>query len=153
MAVLLIAEDDDDVCLALRLLFTRAGFTVRTAPDGLSALVIAEAEHPDIVLTDLDMPGLTGLQLCQAIRQHPDLGSIPVAILSGSLQPGDPRAAAAHVCQVILKPFANTALVAAVQDLLAVGRHDHGAGPEPCLRAAVAPQLRTVSLTGAAPRG
>ena len=44
-----------------------------------------------MVLTDLNMPHLDGLQLCQAIRQNPTVADTPVAILSGGLQPGDPR--------------------------------------------------------------
>ena len=125
MAVLLIAEDDDDVCLALTRLFTRAGFEVLTAPDGASALRLAETQQPDVILTDLDMPALTGLQLCQAVRRHPELQDVPVAILSGSLQPGDPRTAGANLCGVFLKPYGSSDLVAAVQRLAGMGRHGH----------------------------
>ena len=107
MAVLLIAEDNADVCSLLERLFTRAGFTVLTAPDGLVALRMAVQRRPDVVLSDLDMPGMTGLQLCRAIRRDPVLRDIPLAILSGSLLPGDTRAAQAEVCGVMLKPFAN----------------------------------------------
>ena len=125
MAVVLVAEDNPEVRLVLELILTRAGFTVLTAPDGLTAWQIAVAEQPDVVLTDLDMPGLTGLQLAQMIRGHPDLTDTPIAILSGSLHPGDPRALQAHLCAVMLKPFSNAALVAAVRRLAEAGPHDH----------------------------
>jgi DNA-binding response OmpR family regulator len=59
MTVLLIAEDDD-ISRILRRLFTRAGFTVLHAPDRTQALHLARQTRPDAVLTDLDMPGLTG---------------------------------------------------------------------------------------------
>lgn len=98
MSVMLIAEDSADIRLVLTRLFTRAGFTVLTAPDGATALQTAIEAHPDVVVTDLDMPAMTGLQLCQAIRADPHLHNVPVGILSGSLLPGDPRAAAAQAC-------------------------------------------------------
>jgi CheY-like chemotaxis protein len=93
---------------------------------------VAREHHPDVVLTDLDMPGLTGLQLCAAIRAEPVLTDVPVGILSGSLHPGDPRAGEAHACGVWLKPCPNAELVAAVTSLAAAGRHDHRAVPSPC---------------------
>jgi len=132
MAVVLIAEDDVDVRAVLERLFTRAGFTVLSAPDGAAALRIAASARPDVVLTDLDMPHMTGLQLCAAIRADPVLADVPVAILSGSLRPGDPRAADAHACGAWLKPFATAELVAAVRDLLAAGCHDHHVTPARC---------------------
>jgi CheY-like chemotaxis protein len=132
MAVVLIAEDNEDVCSVLERLFVRAGFTVLTEPDGMAALHAAVTERPDVVLSDLDMPGMTGLQLCRAIRRHPALHDVPVAILSGSLLPGDPRAAEADVCRVLLKPFANNDLVRAVRHLVDGGRHDHGSDSSAC---------------------
>ncbi len=132
MAVLLIAEDNDDVCQVLERLFTRAGFTVLTAPDGMAALKTAVEKRPDVILTDLDMPGLTGLELCRAIRGHHELRDIPVAILSGSLMPGDSRAVDAGLCGVMLKPFNNKDLLVAVQHLVTHGRHNHTAEPSPC---------------------
>ncbi len=125
MTTILIAEDIDDVREVLHRLFTRAGFTVRTAPDGRAALELARRHSPDVVLTDLDMPHMDGLQLCQAIRQDPALAETPVAILSGGLQPGDPRTVDAHVCGVLLKPFANQDLVTAVRRLADTGRHQN----------------------------
>ena len=132
MAVVLIAEDNDDVCTVLKRILTRAGFDVVTAPDGTTALEMAIADHPDVVLTDLDMPGLTGLQLAQALRGHRGEPDVPILILSGSLQSGDPRAADAGLCDVMLKPFTNPALVAAVQHLADIGRHPHDHGSPPC---------------------
>jgi CheY-like chemotaxis protein len=132
MATVLIAEDNDDVSAILERIFTRAGFTVLTASDGMAALKTAIAEHPDVILTDLEMPRLTGLELCQAIRGHHELRDIPVAILSGALTPGDPRIADAGLCGVMLKPFINADLVAAVERLVTHGRHDHSLDPSPC---------------------
>ena len=125
MATILIAEDNTDVRILLDRLFTRAGHTVLQAPDGQAALQLARRHPPDVVLTDLDMPHLDGLGLCRAIRADPVLRDTPVAILSGGLQPGDPRTHHAHVCGVLLKPFTNEELVAAVTRLADAGAHAH----------------------------
>jgi CheY-like chemotaxis protein len=132
MTTLLITEDTDDVRELLYRLFTRAGFTVHTAADGQQALELARKHRPDAVLTDLDMPQLDGLQLCQALRSDPALCDIPVAILSGALQPGDPRTAESKACGVWLKPFNNNDLVAAVQHLAGLGHHAHHGAPACC---------------------
>lgn len=132
MAVLLIAEDNADVCMVLDRLLTRAGFTVLTAPDGLTAWQLVVAERPDVVLTDLDMPGMTGLQLARMIRGHPDLADTPIAILSGSLHLGDPRAVEAHLCTAMLKPFNSAVLVDAMRHLAEVGHHDHCGNASAC---------------------
>ncbi len=89
MAVILIAEDSPDIRTIPAPVFTRTGYTMLTEPDGAAAWHRAQAEHPDVVLTDLDMPYLNGLQLCH-IRRHPTLHTVPVAIPSGALLPGDP---------------------------------------------------------------
>jgi len=132
MTTLLIAEDTKDVRQVLQQLFTRAGFTVHTAADGQTALALARCHPPDVVLTDLDMPGLDGLQLCQAIRADPALRDTPVAILSGGITPDDPRTADSQACGVWLKPFSNNDLIAAVQHLADVGHHPHHGTPTCC---------------------
>jgi CheY-like chemotaxis protein len=131
MAVVLIAEDDDDVRTVLHRIFVRAGFTVLTEPDGAAALQRTLLERPDIVLTDLDMPGMNGLELCHAIRRADDIRDVPVAILSGGIQRDDPRLNETQLCGTLLKPFSSADIVAAVQRLLDAGPHRHTAGT-PC---------------------
>lgn len=132
VTVLLIADDDPDVRWALERTFVRAGFTVLTAADGIAALRIAVSERPDVVLTDMDMPRLTGLELCQAIRGHHEIADMPVAILSGRLMPGDTEVAAAGLCATMLKPFTNSELVSTVRMLADAGRHPHGPNDPSC---------------------
>ena len=131
MTVVLIAEDDDDVRTVLHRIFVRAGFTVLTEPDGAAALQRALHAHPDIVLTDLDMPGMNGLELCHAIRQADDVRDVPVAILSGGIGHDDPRLTETQLCGTLLKPFCAADIVAAVQRLLNTGPHRHTDGT-PC---------------------
>ena len=129
MAVVLIAEDDEDISLILARLLKRAGHTVLRAPDGQDALDLARQHHPDLVLTDLGMPRMDGLELTRAIREDATLADTPIAMLSGHLHPGDTKPYEAGVCAVMLKPCPNDKLRAVVQDLLERGPHGH-AGAE-----------------------
>lgn len=131
MTKLLIADDDEDVRFVLERIFSRADFTVYVAANGTAALQVATVVHPDVVLTDLDMPGMSGLDLCQAVRADPQLRDVPVAILSGSIQLGDRRPAQVDACRMLLKPIGNKELVAAVRALADEGRHEHG-DTSPC---------------------
>jgi CheY-like chemotaxis protein len=73
----------DDVLLELELertFFQRSGFRVLTATDGLSALALAIAELPDILVLDQFMPGLTGTQICARMRDRKDTRAIPIVI-------------------------------------------------------------------------
>ena len=129
MAAVLIAEDDEDIALILSRLLKRAGHTVRHAPDGARALEMAVAERPDVVLTDLGMPRMDGLELTRAIREHPELRDTPIVMLSGHLHPGDSAPIAAGVCAVLLKPCPNDKLREVIGELVELGAHGHqGAG-------------------------
>jgi len=132
MAVVLIAEDDDDIAMILTRLLKRAGHTVLHEPDGLAAFESAVANHPDLVLTDLGMPRMDGLELTRALRAHPDLERTPVVMLSGQLHPGDSLPAEAGVCAVLLKPCPNDRVVATVGEFLRRGAHQHGGATAEC---------------------
>jgi CheY-like chemotaxis protein len=136
MATLLIAEPDPDLREGLELLFARAGFTVHTAADGTAALDAARKDRPDVVLTNLDLQGMTGAELCGAIRADGELADTPVAILGRGLEHDDPHLAGAQLCGVLVEPFSNTELLAAIQRLAEHGRHDHAGRSSPCAASA-----------------
>jgi CheY-like chemotaxis protein len=137
MAVVLIAEDDADITVILTRLLTRAGHTVLHEPDGLAAFESAVANRPEVVLTDLGMPRMDGLELSRALRSHPDLAGVPIVMLSGQLHPGDSQPAEAGVCAVLLKPCPNDRVVATVDDLAQRGSHEHGDDTTECPRRSV----------------
>ena len=138
MAVVLIAEDDADIAVILTRLLKRAGHTVLHEPDGLAALESAVANRPDVVLTDLGMPRMDGLELTRSLRHHPELSGVPIVMLSGQLHPGDGQPAAAGVCAVLLKPCPNDRVVATVGELARCGKHRHGTDSCDCpIRSAV----------------
>jgi len=125
MAAVLIAEDDQDIASVLVRLLARAGHTVTHAPDGLTAFEHAVADRPDLILTDLGMPKMDGLDLTRSIRQHPDLAETPIVMLSGHLHPGDNGPYQAGVCAILLKPCPNDKLRTVIQEWLERGPHAH----------------------------
>lgn len=125
MAVVLVAEDDQDIAVILTRLLTRAGHTVVHRPDGLAAFEQARSERPDVLLTDLGMPRMDGLELTRAIRHHPGLCDLPIVMLSGHLHPGDTQPVEAGCCAVLLKPCPNDRLRDTVRELADRGPHAH----------------------------
>jgi two-component system, OmpR family, alkaline phosphatase synthesis response regulator PhoP len=78
----LVAEDDDDIRFALDLLLSMEGYVVVTAQDGEQALKLAKNENPDIIITDISMPKLTGVELTRLIRQDRCLAHKKVLAIS-----------------------------------------------------------------------
>jgi CheY-like chemotaxis protein len=116
--VIVVAEDHDDIRFVLQRALERAGHEVVATADGVAALDAVRRHRPDMVVTDVDMPHMTGLDLCRAIRADAELKHIPVVLASGSLLPGDERAAEVGASAMLLKPFLPAQLLACVAELL-----------------------------------
>jgi CheY-like chemotaxis protein len=84
MKKILIVEDDQLVASAYKKRFGEAGYAVEWAPDGLEGIKMVSATKPDIVLLDLLMPRLDGIEVLKYIRSHPDLKHLPVVVFSNS---------------------------------------------------------------------
>ena len=79
---ILLIEDEPDAREALTELLEHYGYNVRSVEDGMQALQEAVRSPPDLVITDLSMPGLTGLEVLQRFRALPELADIPVIVVS-----------------------------------------------------------------------
>lgn len=119
MAVIVTAEDNDDIRALSARSLRRAGHVVFPTSDGVDALAAVREHRPDVVVTDVDMPRMTGLELCRAIRADDDLKHTPVLVVSGSIELHDTRAADAGVTAVLGKPFAPDELLHHLDGLLA----------------------------------
>ncbi len=109
---------DDDLALADVVSFTlrRAGFDVVVAHDGLAALDRWQQENPDFIVLDLNLPKLSGLQVCQRIRAE---SNVPILILSVRGEDDDIVAGLAQGAdKYIVKPFSPRQLVAHIEALL-----------------------------------
>jgi CheY-like chemotaxis protein len=81
---ILVVDDDPDVLFALTETLTEAGYTVCGARDGIEALDSIEERRPDLIITDLLMPTMTGFELLGALHDDPALASIPTLIVTGA---------------------------------------------------------------------
>ncbi|MBC7591212.1 MAG: response regulator transcription factor [Salinibacterium sp.] len=112
---LLIADDDPQMLRALRITLTARGYEVVTAHDGKAALDAAINTHPDIIVIDLGMPGLTGIEVIEAIRGW---SSVPVLVVSGRSESWDKvEALDAGADDYVTKPFSADELLARIRAL------------------------------------
>ncbi len=80
---ILIAEDSRDGREMLQVLLGLKGYSVVTAADGRRALEVALESLPDLILLDLELPGLDGLSVARDLRRHSNFRSVPIIVLSG----------------------------------------------------------------------
>jgi predicted signal transduction protein with EAL and GGDEF domain len=83
-AKILVCDDDLNVRLLTRQCLEAEGMEVVEAADGPQSLEVFQSERPDLVFLDVEMPGMTGLEVCQRIRELPQGESIPIMIVTGS---------------------------------------------------------------------
>ena len=82
MKKILVVDDNLDTRELTHLHLTTEGFTVIIAADAREGLYMASVEHPDLIITDISMPGFTGLDMIKELRQQPDLANIPIIVLT-----------------------------------------------------------------------
>jgi two-component system response regulator MtrA len=119
MARILLAEDEADIRRLITLKLEQAGHVVRAFGDGAAALADARQHAPDLAVLDVVMPGMSGLEVCQGLRQDPATAAVPVIILTARVQQGDVDAGlAAGASEYIAKPFSPRELAMRVSALL-----------------------------------
>lgn len=116
----IIAADDER---ALRLLVSGTleicDYLVIEAENGLQALELARQEKPDLIILDVMMPGMSGLEVCKHIKTDPDLQGTKVLILTAKGQQSDKEAAKEVMADCYLsKPFSPAILLAMVEEVL-----------------------------------
>lgn len=79
MSKILIVDDEPSIVQVLQYNLTQAGHSALAAFNGKDALVLARTEHPDLVILDLMLPGLDGLEVCRALRRD---GDLPILMLT-----------------------------------------------------------------------
>ncbi|MBP7570427.1 MAG: response regulator [Acidobacteria bacterium] len=115
----LLVDDDRDTLALYGLILETFGFRVVPAENGRTALEAAAEDPPDIVVTDLAMPVMDGVELCVRLRSDPSTRAIPILAVSGQAWNGtDDQARRAGCDEVLLKPCLPDRLVDAVGRLL-----------------------------------
>lgn len=118
---ILVADDEIHITQVVTLKLRNAGFEIITAGDGEEAFELACQELPALIITDLQMPYLTGLEMCERLRQNPATAEIPALMLTArgySLAPAD--LAKTNIKKVISKPFSPRDLLKLVNEQLGI---------------------------------
>lgn len=113
--------DDDTALLGVLAKKLRLdGFAVRTASDPQTIVAeLRKLPSPDLILLDVGLPGISGFDLLEKLREHPKLGSIPVIMLTGYVSPQDIlRGMTSGADGYVSKPFQFDALTAAIETVL-----------------------------------
>lgn len=116
---ILVADDESHILNVVSLKLRNAGFRVVTARDGQEAFELAVSEMPDLLITDYHMPQLSGIELCQKLKQDPATSSIPAIMLTArgyQLEPGDTEQSG--ILRMLSKPFSPRQLLATVNEVL-----------------------------------
>jgi sigma-B regulation protein RsbU (phosphoserine phosphatase) len=131
--VALIVEDSRIQAKILENRLTQAGYVVYVAGDGAVALELARRHKPDVIISDIEMPRMTGYEFCRAIKQDPALQETPVVLLSTLSEAVDIiKGLDAGADNYVTKPYDLNYLLSRVESLLKapVGEQDAGAGSE-----------------------
>ena len=117
---ILIVEDEVDILRLLSTILSSFGdYGIFCASGGQEALRIAREESPDIIILDIQLPGMNGYEVCKLIRSDPAISDIKVLMLSGMTQDSDwQKAQEVGADGYIAKPFSSIALVEKVEELL-----------------------------------
>lgn len=116
----LIVNDEPDQLTLMGTLLHKAGYSVLTAEDGSAGLALARRERPDLVISDVSMPKMNGLEFCREIRADSELKTIPILLLSALQKDTDSVVAGlqAGADDYLEIPFDSTRLIAKVSRLI-----------------------------------
>jgi len=116
---ILVVEDDPDQLEAIRGNLKDAGFAIGTAANGVDALIKTRSVSPDLIVLDLVLPQLNGLDICRTLRENPATASIPVIMLTG-MDSYFTRVAGfeAGINVFLTKPYLPEELISKVEELL-----------------------------------
>ena len=121
MPTVLVVDDERQIATIARDYLTRAGFSVEIAADGATGLKVARQKHPDLVVLDLGLPRLSGLDVARALRRESD---VPIIMLTARVDESDRlRGFEIGADDYITKPFSPRELVARVGSVLRRARY------------------------------
>jgi len=113
---ILLVDDDEDIIKMNKLMLSELGFEVISASSGEEAIEKAGSESPDLILLDVMMPEIDGLQTLAMLKNKPETSSIPVLMLSGAGEKiAQNNAMLAGAADYIMKPFNSEMLLEAIK--------------------------------------
>jgi two-component system, OmpR family, phosphate regulon response regulator PhoB len=118
-AYVLVVEDEPDIAALVAYHLARESYRVRTAADGAEALRLVEQERPDLVVLDLMLPGVSGLDVLRELRARPDFENLPIVLLTARKEEQDRiEGLSLGADDYVAKPFSPQELVLRVAAVL-----------------------------------
>jgi two-component system, OmpR family, phosphate regulon response regulator PhoB len=119
MLTILIADDEAHIVELVRITLEDDRVRVIEASDGAAALRLAEELEPELIFLDVNLPDMSGLEVCRRLRRQAALHAVPVVMLSAAAQKDDiVRGLAAGATQYLTKPFSPVRLLSLVEGLM-----------------------------------
>jgi two-component system cell cycle response regulator DivK len=116
---ILVVEDQEDNRRIIRDLLTSVGHELIEAPDGEAGVRLAKEHRPDLILMDIQLPGLDGYEATRRIKADPELSAIPIVVVTSYALSGDEQKAQAAGCDAyVAKPFSPRQLLATIRQFL-----------------------------------
>ncbi len=116
---ILVVEDNEENRRILRLLLTSAGYELIEAATGEQGVTLAETQRPDLILMDIQLPGLDGYEATRRIKGNPALRQIPLIVVTSYALSGDDVKAFEAGCDAyVTKPFNPRQLLAKIREYL-----------------------------------
>lgn len=118
MQKILIVEDNPDFRDLLSLMLKSEGYTVYTADDGEEGVKLVEADCPDLIITDINMPHMDGIEMVRVLRRRPECNKVPIIVLSAYGSGNLREAMRAGADEAVRKPMDYDRFVDAINKLL-----------------------------------
>lgn len=120
MTRILVVDDDSGIRESLKDLFSLEGMDCSVAGSGKQGLEMAESTRPQLVVTDVQLPDMSGYQVCQTLKKDPALRDVPVVMMTGRFtEPGDRvQGFDLGAAEFFLKPFDPVYFVARIKSIL-----------------------------------
>jgi DNA-binding response OmpR family regulator len=119
--IILIVDDEEDVVRPIAFRLNVQGYEVLLEPDGELGYETAVAEHPDLILLDVMMPGLDGFSLCEILKSRDDTQDIPIIMVTAKSTVGDvEKAFSVKADDFVAKPFEWQELLGKINRCLAL---------------------------------
>jgi two-component system phosphate regulon response regulator PhoB len=119
MLTILITDDEPHVVELVRVTLEDERVRVIEALDGATALALADELEPELIFLDVNLPDLSGIEVCRRLRRHPRLAGSSIIMLTAAAQQEDiSRGLAAGATQYLTKPFSPVRLLSLVEGLL-----------------------------------
>jgi len=120
MAKILVVDDEPDIVRVVVRIMEARDHTVRTAHDGFEALEKVREEPPEVIILDLNLPGMNGFEVCKRLRDDPATRAIPIVMMTAAYVSIEDarRGHSSGADEYVVKPFLREVLIHNVERLL-----------------------------------